>query len=993
MVDLGTLNYGYNSTFGVFSAYKGDIKPHGYCVSSQYKYGEGVSAPDMTCCLGYSGWFINNICIKDSRYSIPADFKTAMSGVRLVYELATPYEIQLTPHQIRTLYGNNNIFADTGDVEVTYSINAIKTEPYIVGTYDNTEIINNISTVANTALGQSVWYAECSTAAGTAVKVATISPVTTNFVLINGTTVNVKFINTNSASSSSLQLNINGTGAKNIKYIYNGTYNNIQADYLKANQMYQFRYDGTYWVVQMMFNSNSYDRSLYSISLCASEVISSARIAVLGLDGKLHLLNSSPFRISCPLLYVENTYSADNVTNSFARATNYIYWGTSFNLTNTHSIQNATANTNVYVVGTLSGDIFTPNTTVLTCAEPTTEDGLYYILLGRMTSTTNAILQAEHPIYIYKNGNFQKLEATTATSYITYIDANNGIKIHNESDTLNYLQLNSTAISMYRNRGDGINSDEVLRIDDTGIRIGKNEGPHFSLTNDKLIGYGDIGNVYFEVGKGDNTTIQLFYGNGERTNFEIGSLFKTVYYVKKNDVDLINGTDYEIHVTAVRYNIYFKTEPTLNSTISVTYKDFYKSFIYTISSSSSGDIIVTSQQGPWGTTTVITIQTHKSYEAESIYYKKFGTDYWQRWALEAEQESGTYKYSFRLGEGINSGDQIKLNYSTEEHTDLTPDTVTENYTWDATHQNSTLLTVSSASQILSVSIDNTVLTEDEDYTLDGLLKYGYLILYNAPATNEKIEMKFLPEEYNFKYQPTYFNFSNTNLENFVKGIGAASFGSENINKGIFCFAEGAGNIVTGYASHVEGHNNIAAGSHSHVGGSNSLVLGQNTFAYGDNLQATYLNSAAFGFYNSPENQLFSIGRGGYENAFSVNKDGNVQIGGRLLAGTTYTNNKPLFVFDTLIWTGQSISKNGSWRQTGYRLTRRPGYKAIAIAGIGIYNGTGGANANWCVPCGCYIWSSSPYDLLDVYIWNQNTTSATSNTSIVIKILFIADTAI
>lgn len=227
----------------------------------------------------------------------------------------------------------------------------------------------------------------------------------------------------------------------------------------------------------MMKDNNFYDRSLYAMALQASEVILSARVAVLGLDGKLHLLNSSSFRISCPLLYVGNEYSADNVTNSFPRSTNYTYWGTPFNLTNTHSIQNATANTNVYVVGTLSGDIFTPNTTVLTCAEPATEDGLYYMLLGRMTSTTYAILQAEHPIYIYKNGKFQKLEATTATSYITYIDANNGIKIHNESDTLNYLQLNSTAISIYRN------NIETLNVNNNEVRIGKINGNNVFIDN------------------------------------------------------------------------------------------------------------------------------------------------------------------------------------------------------------------------------------------------------------------------------------------------------------------------------------------------------------------------------------------------------------------------------------------------------------------------------------------------------------------------------
>lgn len=594
--------------------------------------------------------------------------------------------------------------------------------------------------------------------------------------------------------------------------------------------------------------------------------------------------------------------------------------------------------------------------------------------------------------------------AMTATSYITYVNANDGIKVHNAQDTFNYLQLNSTAISMYRVNDYGTGSDEVLRIDDTGIRIGKNEKAHFLLTNDKLAGYGDVGNVYFEVGKSDNTTIQLFYGNGERTGFEIGPLFKTIYYVKKNDITLTEGTDYEIDIVSTWYKIYFKTAPVLNSTISVTYKDFYKSFIYTIGSSSSGDITVTSQQNPYGTVTKITIQTHKAYEAESIYRKKSGVDHWTRFDLEGEQISGTYRYSFYLDDEINTGDQIKIDYSTEKHSDLTPDTVTGNYIWDATYQNSTLLTIRPAIQILSVSVNNTVLTENQDYILDGLLKYGRLIFYNAPAVNEKIEMKFAPEEYNFEYQPTYFNFSNTNLENSVKGIGAVSFGSENVNKGIFCFIEGSNNIVTGYASHVEGSNNVAAGSNSHVGGSNSLVLGQNTFAYGDNLQATYLNSAAFGHYNSPDNQLFSIGKGGYENAFSINKDGNIQFGGRLLTGTTYADKKPLFKVVEKTFTMHGLGGNrGMARARDISIS---GYKPIASLGYVITNSSGHPTSNqtsasWCILS--KFWIGYDYtqdhrnyktDTIYYYIWNLNsTTSKQAVADVTFRILYISQTAL
>lgn len=265
----------------------------------------------------------------------------------------------------------------------------------------------------DTALAQSIWYATCADAGAT--KSAVITPTTTNFVLNVGTTVNVKFNNTNTGAVESLTLNINNTGAKNIKYIYNGSISNIPgAGYLKGNQTYQFYYDGTYWIVQMMYNSNNVDRTQYGIALAASEAISSVRIAVLGTNKKLHLLNTTAFDITCPPLYVGTAYSTDNVTAGTTRTSNYRYWGTAFNYTDTHSIAGAVAGKPVYIVGTLNGNVFTPNSTVLTCTEPTTEDGLYYMRLGTMSTTTNGVLEMDHPIYVFYNGSFITIEEAEA---------------------------------------------------------------------------------------------------------------------------------------------------------------------------------------------------------------------------------------------------------------------------------------------------------------------------------------------------------------------------------------------------------------------------------------------------------------------------------------------------------------------------------------------------------------------------------------------------
>jgi len=91
----------------------------------------------------------------------------------------------------------------------------------------------------------------------------------------------------------------------------------------------------------------------------------------------------------------------------------------------------------------------------------------------------------------------------TATSYITYIDANNGIQVHNSDDLTDYIQINSDAISMYRGyEGDlGLNSKETLRIEDENIRVGKlgaNERNLFITANDVQIR--------------NNTTILAKYG-------------------------------------------------------------------------------------------------------------------------------------------------------------------------------------------------------------------------------------------------------------------------------------------------------------------------------------------------------------------------------------------------------------------------------------------------------------------------------------------------
>lgn len=124
-VNLGTLAWDYGNNSGgwansVFFANVSDkAKNNRNMISSIYT----VTIGNVVTGINNNTMTVSNnsfVYIRNDAYSDAPTFKTAMSGVQLVYELATPIVYHLTPVEIRTLLGVNNIWADTGDVTVTY---------------------------------------------------------------------------------------------------------------------------------------------------------------------------------------------------------------------------------------------------------------------------------------------------------------------------------------------------------------------------------------------------------------------------------------------------------------------------------------------------------------------------------------------------------------------------------------------------------------------------------------------------------------------------------------------------------------------------------------------------------------------------------------------------------------------------------------------------------------------------------------------------------
>lgn len=124
-VDLGTLNWTKINTTSPhwrFWAILNSANPLGTLISSQY-----IQVTPTAQYTGSQGVATQTsgtntlVMVSDENYTDKTAFKTSMSGVQLVYELATSQTYQLTPVEVQTILGENNIFADCGDIEnVTY---------------------------------------------------------------------------------------------------------------------------------------------------------------------------------------------------------------------------------------------------------------------------------------------------------------------------------------------------------------------------------------------------------------------------------------------------------------------------------------------------------------------------------------------------------------------------------------------------------------------------------------------------------------------------------------------------------------------------------------------------------------------------------------------------------------------------------------------------------------------------------------------------------
>lgn len=126
-VDMGSLEWSYNSTYQRFGAVISDMKPaeaNGTPLEGLICSAYATGSANNTSNSSYNGYIgvstTRTLYARNENYTDATAFTSAVSGQTVVYPLDTPQTVQLTPQEVNSLLGQNNISADTGDVDIVY---------------------------------------------------------------------------------------------------------------------------------------------------------------------------------------------------------------------------------------------------------------------------------------------------------------------------------------------------------------------------------------------------------------------------------------------------------------------------------------------------------------------------------------------------------------------------------------------------------------------------------------------------------------------------------------------------------------------------------------------------------------------------------------------------------------------------------------------------------------------------------------------------------
>ena len=229
---------------------------------------------------------------------------------------------------------------------------------------------------------------------GTSTKIASLSA---------GVCILYKLPYAGTTSNATLNLTLSGGDTSGAKAIYFTNTTRVKQQF-GVNAIICLMYDGSYWrVVNPYTNTttNYYDRNRFQTTGVKIKTAFTDDYGLLCGDdtGYTHLGSGSTFDLSHPLLYYAST--VDMEANTYTTNA-YSNFGT---VDATYIKANVTliVDKMVYLVGTVSNNIFTVDSTIITQTPSTT--GKVYLPIGLAISTTNIIFFPIYELVEYKNSN------------------------------------------------------------------------------------------------------------------------------------------------------------------------------------------------------------------------------------------------------------------------------------------------------------------------------------------------------------------------------------------------------------------------------------------------------------------------------------------------------------------------------------------------------------------------------------------------------------
>lgn len=701
---------------------------------------------------------------------------------------------------------------------------ASTTTGYITSVKVNSGAIQNIGSSA---------YGVCETAAGTAAKTVDM----TGFVLTTGATIHVKFTNSNTAASPTL--NVNGTGAKAIKKFTINPGTNLFTSWA-ATEIVSLTYDGTNWCMNDATKSGLY------VCTCATAAATNEKV-VTPVGGTFELYNG--VMIAVKFTYT-STASAPkiNVAGTGAKS----IWINGQTLTWNDSTFSGRANYYNYYI----------------------YDGTYWVWAGSTgdnNSTTN--IEARDVIAYCSTG------AGTAakTAAMSYFVLRAGVVIKIRNNTAN----TATASVTMNVNSTGAKTIRVLTGSNTWSAISATgqmpNGSYYALYDGT---YWDLLNCGTAVGTGANNLSGLLTSDAFLPDMQKGYAIKNVFV---NGYKLVKGARFKMYVqttntsaTALQLNVNItgakplKINGTATSTTSYALNAGWYEVIYdgtnynacttasilgdatfknvdtSISAGSTSTNLPTSAAvesrinahsgiDKTGTVTSMTIKANSPLSVDST---------------AAITTSGTRTLS-HANSGVTAGTYRSVTVNATGHVTAgtNPTTLAAYGITDASVNTSTgLLTLGSNTWNLIKNIEDGSASsirgvgsaaESSTYTL-GQYAATFGFKTKAAGTNA----------FAINYQ------TSAGADSFAQGNNTEAWGVASHAEGYFAqtqgdcsHAEGANTISVGSYSHTEGTNTKSVGSYSHAEGNNTISVGDYSHAEGSgsgqSKTFTYVSSKTF----------------------------------------------------------------------------------------------------------------------------------------------------